>query len=144
MRDIWKKTYNILEGLVVVIVVSLLFAYIRSIMSIGMTEATINTNSQISVNLFGMLIPFVIAPVFEEVLFRKLLPETIEEIFGGIISVLISNLLFAFFHMDIFFLPYLVNGLIYSWYYKKTNSIYIPIAIHSLYNLFVFSLTFLN
>ncbi|WP_408068419.1 CPBP family intramembrane glutamic endopeptidase [Virgibacillus halodenitrificans] len=102
-----------------------------------------NINAAIDGKLLWIVFPLLISPIIEELVFRKWIPNAFQESIGRKGSILFSNILFAFFHFDLYFLPYLFNGLIYSYFYDKTKDIKVPIVIHIIYNFIVFLLTFI-
>lgn len=82
----------------------------------------------------NLIIITTIAPIFEELIFRKLLIDrTIK--YGGTISVLLSGLLFAFFHGNLnqFFYAYLLGGF-FAIIYIKTGQIKYTIGLHMIIN----------
>ncbi|UDQ96501.1 type II CAAX endopeptidase family protein [Lentisphaerota bacterium WC36G] len=90
--------------------------------------------------VLGIII-VVLAPICEEVLFRRavfssLLPRT-----NKIIATIITSLLFALVHMDSFVTmpPLFALALILQFCYIHFKSIYAPIIIHFLNNLIAFS-----
>lgn len=88
-------------------------------------------NSDLVANL---IIITTIAPIFEELIFRKLLIDrTIK--YGGTISVLLSGLLFAFFHGNLnqFFYAFLLGGF-FAIIYIKTGQIKYTIGLHMIIN----------
>lgn len=81
-----------------------------------------------------LIIITTIAPIFEELIFRKLLIDrTIK--YGGTISVLLSGLLFAFFHGNLnqFFYAFLLGGF-FAIIYIKTGQIKYTIGLHMIIN----------
>lgn len=75
-----------------------------------------------------------LAPIFEEFIFRKLLIDrTIK--YGGTISVLLSALLFALFHGNLsqFFYAFLLGGF-FATIYIKTGQIKYTIGLHMIIN----------
>lgn len=137
-----NKTLLIFEGAFAVLVVSVLLSLIKTQL---FTESMANTetiNAQIDRNLLLILLPLLFSPIIEEFIFRKWLPAAFDDVIGRKGAILFSNCLFALFHLDIFFLPYLVNGLIYALFYEKTKDIKVPIFMHIVYNLCVFLFTF--
>ncbi len=75
-----------------------------------------------------------IAPIFEELIFRKLLIDrTIK--YGGTISILLSALLFALFHGNLsqFFYAFLLGGF-FATVYIKTGEIKYTIGLHMIIN----------
>ncbi|WP_411230463.1 CPBP family intramembrane glutamic endopeptidase [Niallia taxi] len=89
-----------------------------------------------------MLVPLLVGPILEELIFRKWIPNTFQDVLGRKRSVIFSNLLFSMLHFDWFIITYFANGLIYSYFYDKSKDIKVSIIIHILYNLCVFLLTF--
>ncbi|WP_303212109.1 CPBP family intramembrane glutamic endopeptidase [Methanobrevibacter smithii] len=82
----------------------------------------------------NLIIITTIAPIFEELIFRKLLIDrTIK--YGGTISVLLSGLLFAFFHGNLnqFFYAFLLGGF-FAIVYIKTGQIKYTIGLHMIIN----------
>ncbi len=90
-------------------------------------------NGGIYVNL---LIISIMAPIFEELLFRKLLIDrTIK--YGAKVSILLSALLFALFHGNLsqFFYAFLIGGF-FAYVYIKTGRLIYTIILHALINFF--------
>lgn len=82
----------------------------------------------------NLIIITIIAPIFEELIFRKLLIDrTIKYV--GTISVLLSGLLFAFFHGNLsqFFYAFLLGGF-FAIIYIKTGQIKYTIGLHMIIN----------
>ena len=77
----------------------------------------------------------IIGPIFEEILFRKILiDKTIK--YGARISIIISALLFGLFHGNVnqFFYAFLMGGF-FAYVYIKTGKIIYPIILHLIVNL---------
>lgn len=138
-----NKAYLILEGTLLVIAISVLFAYIKTYLPIEVAGNTENINNLIESNVIRVLSPLLFAPIAEEMVFRKWLPNTFQDVFGRKESIVLSNVLFTLFHLDPFFIPYLVNGFLYSRYYERSGDIKVPIIIHISYNVFIFLITFI-
>ena len=99
------------------------------------------TSSSILLNI--ILISF-IAPIFEELIFRKLLIDrTIK--YGARISIIVSALIFGLYHGNInqFFYAALLGGFL-AYIYIKTGKITYTISLHMIVNFFgsVLSLIF--
>lgn len=81
----------------------------------------------------------ILAPLVEELLFRKLLYGVVEEKFklSKIFAVLVSAVIFAALHaVDIFFFQYFVMAIfLCGSYVLSKNNIVVPIGIHFLNNL---------
>ncbi len=90
------------------------------------------------IHVAGIFILVVIlAPVFEELLFRGLIYS---KIIGTVkFKIIVNSLLFASIHLQAqIFLPLFALGIIISYIRYKTNSIYPAIIFHSLNNLITF------
>lgn len=85
-------------------------------------------------NLWLLIFPLIIAPIFEEWLFRGMILTKLNQKLSFGMSNIISALLFAVAHLDWFLLPYFLNGLVYGWVKKKTGNLYSAIVLHALYN----------
>lgn len=93
---------------------------------------TLINSSDIWLNL--MLIS-IIGPIFEEIIFRKLLIDrTIK--YGAKISILVSALLFGLFHGNLnqFFYAFLIGGF-FAYVYIRTGNIKYTILLHIIVNL---------
>ncbi|WP_149732459.1 CPBP family intramembrane glutamic endopeptidase [Methanobrevibacter millerae] len=90
-------------------------------------------NSSIYINV---IIISIIAPIFEEYMFRKMLIDrTIK--YGAKLSILLSALLFALYHGNLsqFFYAFMLGGF-FAYVYIKTGKIIYPITLHLIINLF--------
>ena len=84
-------------------------------------------------NFFVILI---IAPIFEEIVFRGLFYKALKNFTPFIQASLISSIVFALIHKNILsFMILLTLSLFLTWIYERTNSILYPILAHSLFNL---------
>lgn len=81
----------------------------------------------------------VIAPIIEELVFRKTFRDTIK---GKWAFILTSSLVFGFMHVlvatslieIIFIIPYTLLGMAFAYMYYDTDSIYTSILAHILHN----------
>ena len=81
----------------------------------------------------------VIAPIIEELVFRKTFRDTIK---GKWAFILTSSLVFGFMHVlvatslieMIFIIPYALLGMAFAYMYYDTDSIYTSILAHILHN----------
>lgn len=143
MKAIFQKGKWVLVATGLAILSSLLFSYIKTILSIG-TGNVANVNQKIEINFLYVLIPVLVAPVIEEFIFRKILPLGLEKLLERInrtTAIIIANGIFAAVHFDWFFFPYFVNGCLYAWSYEKTKDLKVPMLAHISYNAFVFLAT---
>ncbi|MBR5885446.1 MAG: CPBP family intramembrane metalloprotease [Alistipes sp.] len=85
------------------------------------------------------------APIFEELIFRGLILESLLRRHRRLFSVIVSSLLFAIVHFQpsVVFSAF-VSGLILGTIYLHTNSIFSTIILHSINNAIAFSLITLN
>lgn len=83
----------------------------------------------------NLVIISIIAPIFEEILFRKILIDrTIR--YGAKVSIILSATLFAFFHGNLnqFFYAFLIGGF-FAYVYIRTGKITYSIILHAILNL---------
>lgn len=137
-----NKILLILKGLAAILIVSSILTFIKSLIPLETANNTANINKGIELNFLRMLVPLLVGPILEELIFRKWIPNTFQDVLGRKRSVIFSNLLFSMLHFDWFIITYFANGLIYSYFYDKSKDIKVSIIIHILYNLCVFLLTF--
>ena len=85
--------------------------------------------------LFNILIISIIAPIFEEILFRKLLIDKCIK-YGVRTSILISAIIFAFFHGNLnqFFYAFFL-GAFFAYVYIQSGKITYTIILHIIVNL---------
>ena len=103
--------------------------------STGGTDFVGEISSMISTGLVvTFLIPVVIGPILEELIFRKLLIDRIRR-FGEWNAVLFSALAFGLFHMNLPQFCYAASvGLMLGYVYVKTGRILYTIIMHILLN----------
>ena len=83
---------------------------------------------------FNLLIISIVAPIFEEILFRKMLVDrTIK--YGAKVSIILSAVVFGFFHGNLnqFFYAFLMGGF-FAYVYIKTGNIKYTIIFHAIVN----------
>lgn len=91
-----------------------------------------NVPRKLNISLF--LLPGIVAPVIEEYIFRiKLLPW-LNKFIKPKYAMILSSLLFSAMHMQVYFIPYFLNSMIYSWIAMKTKNKYASILVHAGYN----------
>ncbi len=94
---------------------------------------SLRIDTAFSIRLFHSLI---LGPVIEEVFFRRILLGQFLKKYNPIIAVSLSAILFSIYHIepnDIWFL--FLYGLVFGYFYYKTNSLVASILLHSLTNL---------
>lgn len=84
----------------------------------------------------AFLFAVILAPIFEELVFRKLIIERVS-VYGEKLALLFSAVLFAFFHMSVqqFFYAFLA-GLVFGYLYIRTRKLIYPVILHALVNFF--------
>ncbi|WP_430176380.1 CPBP family intramembrane glutamic endopeptidase [Peribacillus simplex] len=137
-----NKLISILIGTILTLIISLLLAYLRSFFPCVTNANSEGINARIDANILNIVTPLLLAPIIEEYIFRKWLPNVFQDILGRKKSIVLSNIIFSILHLDLYFFPYLANGLIYSLYYERTRDIKVPIIMHISYNVMVFLATF--
>ena len=91
------------------------------------------------------LVGGVIGPVWEEIFFRGIIFGFFRR-WGLYTAILISTALFVLPHYDGSHLPLtqIVGGIVFAIAYEKEKSLIVPVTIHCLGNIAIFSLTFLS
>lgn len=88
----------------------------------------------------------VVIPVVEEFVFRVIIYQGLKSKVPVWAAMILSSLIFAFSHIQIStMLPLFFMGMVFSYSYEKSKSIYVPIAIHVTNNLIAYlCFAFLN
>ena len=97
----------------------------------------LNINTQLDYQFVIRAIPaLVIAPIFEELIFRKYFIDGLVKKYSFVKSILYSSLCFALYHLPNFsnLLPTFFLGLVAGYLYVKSKKIIIPIILHFLLN----------
>ena len=82
-----------------------------------------------------IILAIFVAPISEELLFRVLIYRFLKGRFTPLFALIISSLLFALLHFNVFsFLPLFLLGMLLCRAYEKTGNIYTCIAFHALFN----------
>ncbi|UTD11422.1 MULTISPECIES: CPBP family intramembrane glutamic endopeptidase [Treponema] len=92
---------------------------------------------------FMLIGTVIIGPIFEEIFYRGLLYNKLKEISNVFIAVFISSIFFAFLHIpgygfNIKMFSLVLDGILLTYCYEKTDNIYVPILVHSINNFFIF------
>lgn len=111
-------------------------------------ELTINEvyNSNILMILVNFFTSLLIAPIFEEIIFRYGIYNSFNKKMKPIISVISTSIIFAIIHM------YKLDGvivigllsMIWNYSYYKTNNLIYAIILHFVFNLYAFTINLLN
>ena len=81
----------------------------------------------------------IIAPLFEELIFRKIFIDRLSKIYTIKLSIIFSSICFSLYHLPNFsnLIPTVILGLISGYLYIKSKNITISIIFHFLCNLIV-------
>jgi len=91
-------------------------------------------DSSLGVPTFIMMV--VLAPIFEELIYRGIILDGLLKRYSATISILVSSILFSVVHMNLpQILPALVAGIFMGWVYYKTKNVTLTILIHACMNL---------
>ena len=98
-------------------------------------------NAGVGRGFWACVTAVVLAPVFEEILCRGLVLETVRSRWGNAVAVLISALFFGLVHVEpSTALAGFVVGGIFGTIYIRTHSLFSTIILHSINNAFAFAL----
>lgn len=87
---------------------------------------------------FGLLLLLggVIVPLKEELVFRGLIYPTLRKGYGRGGGILLTALFFGVMHFDLIrFLPLFIGGMVLTWLYEKTQSLWSSIIAHGVWNI---------
>ncbi|MBY7142410.1 CPBP family intramembrane metalloprotease [Virgibacillus sp. NKC19-3] len=85
-----------------------------------------------------MIIPAIIAPVLEEIIFRKIIFGQFYAKTNFFIAALLSALIFGIIHLDpTHLLVYASMGFVFAFLYVQTKRILVPIIVHAAMNTIV-------
>jgi membrane protease YdiL (CAAX protease family) len=87
---------------------------------------------------FGLLLFLggIVAPLKEEMFFRGFMYPPLRHSFGKGKGLLLTGLLFAVLHLDVVrFLPLFLGGIVLTWLYERTESIWPSIIAHGTWNI---------
>ena len=78
----------------------------------------------------------VVAPVWEEVIFRGFLLPSLAQLFSPIVGICLTSLVFSLVHFTTEgFLPLMILGIIFGASYCATANLFPAIMLHSLWNI---------
>jgi len=82
-----------------------------------------------------ILLAVILAPLFEEIVFRGFLFRGLANSFGWVWAALISAGIFGIAHLQLdVFVPLAALGFFLAWSYRRTGSLWAPIAMHVVFN----------
>lgn len=133
----WYNASLILLGLVLMLAGSVVMEPILRLFPDHYFESL---NSAIGSGGWAILMTVLLAPLFEEMLFRGLILETAKQRWGTSVAILVSSLFFGLVHAPI--LPQMVNafvmGVMLGYIYVLTDSLLSVIIIHAVNNALAF------
>lgn len=128
--------------LVTQIIAGLIETYIFSISAVSertQSKTDILDSLSLIMLLINLVTTIIFAPLFEEIMCRKIIFGTLYTKTNFFIASLVSSIAFAVPHMDFkHLLSYIATGFVLSFIYVKTKRIIVPIIAHSSINAFVF------
>ena len=143
-------SYSLLTTTVAILALEAVYALILFVMNglkLPLTKSPIVEWLQTSSYGVVVLIIFaavVLAPVFEELMFRLVLYRTFVTFFDPKIATVLTSLLFATFHLiPEQVIPLFILALVLQRSLNQTENLWIPILIHSLFNSFAVVMTLL-
>lgn len=90
--------------------------------------------SQVGLGLF-VVIAVVMAPLFEEIVFRGFLFRGLANSWGWVAGALVSAGIFGLAHLQLdVFVPLAALGFALAWVYKRSGSLWTSITLHALFN----------
>lgn len=95
--------------------------------------------------LMSFLVAVILAPIFEEILCRGLILNTLNKVMHKWVAIILSSAIFGIIHGNpIQFIYATALGILLGWIYTKTDSILIPILCHLAFNLTSTLLQYVN
>jgi len=83
----------------------------------------------------------ILAPLFEEIIYRGIIYNSIKNKYGFIIALISSALIFGSAHIgvgkDWYIIGYILIGLLFAYIYEKTDQLFWSMMMHSLFNFMV-------
>lgn len=139
-----KYIANKLESKIKLLYCFLLFlgVYFMSLLIGGILETFIPSNDSLNSvfiqgfnSWIGVLAIVVLAPIFEELLFRGVILRGFLKNYGPMTSVIMTAVLFGVFHFNpIQSITAAILGLALGWMFIKTGSLWVCMLFHALYN----------
>jgi uncharacterized protein len=136
--SIWPAVLLTIGGLLVIVLINVVWAAIASRLNLPGQPDLVPLFGEGPLGLaVALVVASVIAPVSEEVLFRGFMYPGMRERWGVAMAVIVSSAVFSVFHLSLStFIPIAVMGAVFALLYERTDSIWPPIALHALVNLF--------
>jgi len=134
---IWSACFGIAAGILILVL------YAVGINALGLLFTPLPYSKMLVLIYF--VVGGAIGPVAEEIFFRGILYGFFRQ-WGVYAAVTLSTSLFVLPHLTGGSLPFtqLVGGIVFAVAYERENNLLVPITIHCLGNLAIFSITFLS
>jgi len=152
LHSIGLSRYQILPGIMRGLIWSAAFGIIVSFIFGALYIAGINPFALIQVRLpnrtqdllFFFFVGGLIAPITEEIFFRGIIYGFFRR-WGVVVAISLSTLIFVFAHMIDTALPVtqVIGGIVFAAAYEVEGKLMVPISIHVLGNIAIFSLSIL-
>jgi membrane protease YdiL (CAAX protease family) len=82
-----------------------------------------------------VLVAVIMAPLFEEIVFRGFLFRGFANSWGWVWGAVVSSVIFGIAHLQLdVFVPLAVLGFALAWVYRRTGSLWTCIAMHAVFN----------
>lgn len=90
----------------------------------------------VSPHIFSVLTAVILAPIFEELIYRGIILEGFLSRYKPWQAIALSSILFGIMHMNIWqFIGAGCDGLLFGWLYHRTRSLFLCIILHATTNL---------
>ena len=136
-----KKTFlkYVFIGIFIMYVGNALSTYVMNIVNVALGGAAGNPVSSAMDSadwLVSLLIVGIIAPIVEELMFRKLFIDRLSH-YGDVTAIIFSSLIFALFHGNLYQFFYAFTlGILFSYIYLRTGKIIYSTILHAFINVF--------
>lgn len=111
-----------------------LFAVLIEINVLGIDPGSENTEQIMDIMDIApafVVIPAILAPILEEIVFRKVIFGAFYKRMGFFMAAILSSLIFGIIHLDLtHLLIYTAMGFVFAFLYVKTKRIIVPIIVH--------------
>ncbi len=126
----------VMTALFLQICTSLFFVIFADMFPLSETEANFYKLFELE-PLFPLIQALIVAPIFEEILFRRTILSYLSKTMKESHAIIISSILFGAFHMNTRqFLLATVLGSVLGYIYVKSGKFKLVVALHFLYNVF--------
>ncbi len=115
-------------------VLSLFSNYLASLLTDGEAQNTFINNAISGSDVLTMIMVAVLAPIFEELVFRKILIDRIRR-YGEFMAIFFSAFAFGMFHSNLYQIFYaFAIGIILGYVYVRTGNVILTIIMHMIVN----------